>query len=125
MPSSSLLNVIDMNALIAFVQRNWPAVTAAAVVLATLILLKRRKKPYKPVAIACYPHDDELPPPRARPFYMLKEDVQDITFSKRGVASKEFCPAKTVFGVLRCVDFMKRTRCFMLPRRVVRGVVVL
>jgi hypothetical protein len=26
---------------------------------------------------------------------MLKEDEQDITFSKRGVASREFCPAKT------------------------------
>jgi hypothetical protein len=29
---------LDLKAIIAFVQKNWPAVTAAAVVLATLIL---------------------------------------------------------------------------------------
>ena len=31
---------LNFEAIIAFVQKNWPAVTAAAVVIATLILLK-------------------------------------------------------------------------------------
>jgi hypothetical protein len=35
---------LDLKAIIAFVQKNWTAVTAAAVVLVTLILMKRRKK---------------------------------------------------------------------------------
>ncbi len=64
MPPNSVSQTLDLNALIAFVQKNWPAVTAAAVVLATLLLLKRRKKP---VAIACYPLPDELPPKRKKP----------------------------------------------------------
>ena len=88
---------LDLKAIIAFVQKNWTAVTAAAVVLATLILMKRRKKP---VAIASYPSADELPPKRQKPFYMLKDDEQDIAYSKTGVASKHFCPAKTVHGLL-------------------------
>ncbi len=93
----SVMDKLDLKAIIAFVQKNWPAVTAAAVVLATLILMKRRKKP---VAVASYPTADELPPKRQKPFYMLKDDEQDITFSRSGVASKEFCPAKTVCGLL-------------------------
>jgi hypothetical protein len=92
---------LDLNAIIAFVQKNWPAVTAAAVILATLILMKRRKKP---VAIASYPSaeeqgggsnsagagagsgSNELPTNRQKPFCMLKEYEQDIAYSKTGVA---------------------------------------
>jgi hypothetical protein len=98
MSSPSFMNTVDFKTLIDLIQRNWPAVTAAAVVFATLLLLKRRKKP---VEIASFPEADELPPKRKKPFYMNKEDEQDIAFSKTGVASKEFCPPKTVFGLLR------------------------
>ncbi len=65
MPRTSVSQTLDLNALIAFIQKNWPAVTAAAVVFATLIMLKRRKKP---VAVACYPLPDELPPKRSKPY---------------------------------------------------------
>ncbi len=38
------MDYLDLKAIIAFVQKNWTAVTAAAVVLVTLVLMKRRKK---------------------------------------------------------------------------------
>ena len=91
---------VNLKTIIEFIQRNWPAVTATAVVLATLLLLKGRKNP-KPAAIASFPDPDELPPKRKARFYMDKKDEQDIAFSKKGVASKEFCPPNTVFALLR------------------------
>jgi hypothetical protein len=93
---------LDLKAFVDLVHRNWPAVTAAAVVFATLLFLKSKKKP---IAVAPYPETDELPPKRRKAFYMLKEDEQDIAFSKRGVASEEFCPPRTVFGLLRCSNY--------------------
>ena len=68
---------LDLDAIIALIQKNWPAVTAAAVLLATLMLLKRRQRPMR---AALFPAPEELAPKRKKPFYMLKVDEQDIAF---------------------------------------------
>ena len=109
MPSCSITQSLDSNAIIAFMQNMWPVITAVAVVLAFFILITRRPKPVAVVALR--PNPDEVPMQRGHREFMGGLASQPALLRSFRTTRKQldvFSPAVTpfVFAMLQALPLL-------------------